>query len=105
MGIGGNLLIIISDSSILHTKVIVHVTNTCIIVYLQDLTAIGISKPGHRKKLKSEIARLNIHDGIPDFKPVSVTISVHLVTNIVDNWVRLSQWFISFPEIGPLLIY
>ncbi|XP_053393505.1 LOW QUALITY PROTEIN: caskin-2-like [Mercenaria mercenaria] len=35
----------------------------------QDLTAIGISKPGHRKKLKSEIARLNIHDGIPDFKP------------------------------------
>ncbi|XP_052267192.1 caskin-2-like isoform X3 [Dreissena polymorpha] len=35
----------------------------------QDLTAIGISKPGHRKKLKTEIARLNIHDGIPDFKP------------------------------------
>ena len=37
----------------------------------QDLTAIGISKPGHRKKLKAEIGRLNIHDGIPDFKPVS----------------------------------
>lgn len=41
------------------------------ILLFQDLTAIGISKPGHRKKLKAEIARLNIHDGIPDFKPVS----------------------------------
>lgn len=36
----------------------------------QDLSAIGITKPGHRKRLKAEIARLNIHDGIPDFKPV-----------------------------------
>ena len=42
----------------------------------QDLTAIGISKPGHRKKLKAEIGRLNIHDGIPDFKPVSTSQSV-----------------------------
>ena len=45
----------------------------------QDLTAIGISKPGHRKKLKAEIGRLNIHDGIPDFKPVS-TGSYHFST-------------------------
>jgi hypothetical protein len=39
---------------------------------LQDLTAIGITKPSVRKKLKSEIGRLTIHDGIPDHKPVSV---------------------------------
>lgn len=39
--------------------------------FSQDLTAIGITKPAHRKRLKSEIARLNIHDGIPDFRPVS----------------------------------
>ena len=36
----------------------------------QDLTAIGITKPAHRKRLKAEISKLHIHDGIPDFKPV-----------------------------------
>ena len=35
----------------------------------EDLTAIGVTKPGHRKKLKSEISQLNIGDGIPDYKP------------------------------------
>ena len=38
----------------------------------QDLTAIGITKPAHRKRLKAEIARLHIHDGIPDFCPVGL---------------------------------
>jgi hypothetical protein len=37
----------------------------------QDLTAIGIKKPNHRKKLKAEIAQLNISDGLPDYIPVS----------------------------------
>ena len=36
----------------------------------QDLTAIGIQKPNHRKKLKAEMALLQIPDGLPDFKPV-----------------------------------
>jgi hypothetical protein len=40
------------------------------IAMFQDLTAIGITKPNHRKRLKAEIARLHIHDGIPDFCPV-----------------------------------
>ena len=35
----------------------------------EDLTAIGIQKPNHRKKLKSEIALLHIPDGLPDFIP------------------------------------
>lgn len=39
-------------------------------IFFQDLTAIGITKPGHRKRLKAEIARLNISDGLPDYKPV-----------------------------------
>jgi hypothetical protein len=34
------------------------------------LTAIGIQKPNHRKKLKAEMALLQIPDGLPDFKPV-----------------------------------
>ncbi|CAL4060841.1 unnamed protein product [Meganyctiphanes norvegica] len=35
----------------------------------EDLNAIGITKPVHRKKLKAEINRLNISDGLPDFIP------------------------------------
>ncbi|GFW01189.1 caskin-1 [Trichonephila clavipes] len=38
----------------------------------EDLTAIGITKPNHRRKLKAEIAKLNISDGIPEYKPDSL---------------------------------
>jgi len=41
---------------------------------LQDLTAIGIKKPNHRKKLKAEIAQLNIADGLPEYIPVSTVL-------------------------------
>ena len=37
----------------------------------QDLTAIGVQKPNHRKKMKAELALLHIPDGLPDFIPVS----------------------------------
>ena len=30
------------------------------------------TKPGHRTHLKAEIVRLNIHDGLPDYKPVGI---------------------------------
>ena len=36
----------------------------------EDLTAIGIKKPNHRKRLKAEITRLNIPDGLPNYIPV-----------------------------------
>ncbi len=36
----------------------------------EDLTAIGIKKPNHRKRLKAEISKLNIPDGLPNFIPV-----------------------------------
>uniref|UniRef100_A0A915JWE6 SAM domain-containing protein n=1 Tax=Romanomermis culicivorax TaxID=13658 RepID=A0A915JWE6_ROMCU len=36
----------------------------------EDLTAIGITKPGHRKRLTMEIHRMNIIDSWPDKKPV-----------------------------------
>ncbi|XP_076339708.1 caskin-2-like isoform X2 [Tachypleus tridentatus] len=35
----------------------------------EDLTAIGVKKPTHRRRLKAEIDRLNITDGIPEYKP------------------------------------
>ncbi|XP_059094486.1 caskin-1-like isoform X2 [Tigriopus californicus] len=44
----------------------------------EDLTAIGIKKPNHRKKLKSEISKLNIGDGLPNHIPASL-----------DEWLRL----------------
>jgi len=37
----------------------------------EDLTAIGVQDPGHRKRLKAEINRLTISDGIPEGVPVS----------------------------------
>lgn len=39
----------------------------------EDLTAIGIKKPNHRKKLKAEIAQLNISDGLPEYIPVRMS--------------------------------
>ncbi|CAF2182909.1 unnamed protein product [Rotaria magnacalcarata] len=35
----------------------------------EDLTAIGITHPSHRRKIKNEIVRLHLPDGLPDFKP------------------------------------
>jgi hypothetical protein len=32
----------------------------------EDLTAVGIQNPAHRKRLKTEIARLKISDGLPE---------------------------------------
>lgn len=36
----------------------------------EDLTAIGVTKPGHRKKITAEISGLNIPDWLPEHKPV-----------------------------------
>ncbi|XP_054160332.1 caskin-2-like [Oppia nitens] len=38
----------------------------------EDLTAIGITKPQKRQNLKTEIQKLTIADGIPNFKPNSL---------------------------------
>ncbi|GLH08945.1 Uncharacterized protein GBIM_14098 [Gryllus bimaculatus] len=54
----------------------------------EDLTAIGIKKPNHRKKLKAEIAQLNISDGLPDYIPGSM-----------EEWLRL----LRLEEYGPQL--
>ncbi|CAH0385482.1 unnamed protein product [Bemisia tabaci] len=54
----------------------------------EDLTAIGIKKPNHRKKLKAEIAQLTISDGLPDYIPGSL-----------DEWLRL----LRLEEYGPAL--
>ncbi|XP_034414867.1 caskin-2-like isoform X2 [Cyclopterus lumpus] len=35
----------------------------------EDLTAIGVTKPGHRKKISMEIGKLNIPEWLPDYIP------------------------------------
>ena len=37
---------------------------------MQDLTAVGITRPGVRKRLTAEIGKLSIGDGIPQLVPV-----------------------------------
>ncbi|XP_014206021.1 caskin-2 isoform X2 [Copidosoma floridanum] len=44
----------------------------------EDLTAIGIKKPNHRKQLKAEIDNLNVGDGLPEHIPGSL-----------EEWLRL----------------
>ncbi|KAG1968312.1 caskin-1 [Pimephales promelas] len=38
----------------------------------KDLTAIGVTKPGHRKKITSEINKLSVNEWLPDQKPASL---------------------------------
>eukprot|EP00090_Calanus_glacialis_P005081 TRINITY_DN13905_c0_g1_i1.p1 TRINITY_DN13905_c0_g1~~TRINITY_DN13905_c0_g1_i1.p1 ORF type:complete len:775 (-),score=100.21 TRINITY_DN13905_c0_g1_i1:376-2700(-) len=45
----------------------------------EDLTAIGIKKPHHRKKLKSEIDKLNCPDHLPQQVPQTIEEMMHLL--------------------------
>ncbi|XP_062937510.1 caskin-2 [Cynocephalus volans] len=38
----------------------------------EDLTAIGVTKPGHRKKIASEIAQLSITEWLPNYIPTDL---------------------------------
>ncbi|XP_068118067.1 caskin-2 isoform X2 [Hyperolius riggenbachi] len=38
----------------------------------EDLTAIGVTKPGHRKTISTEIGKLNVADGLPHQMPVDL---------------------------------
>lgn len=38
----------------------------------EDLTAIGVTKPGHRKKIAAEIAQLNIAEWLPGYVPADL---------------------------------
>lgn len=40
---------------------------------VQDLTAIGVTKPGHRKKISIEINNLNIPEWLPEYIPVRLS--------------------------------
>ncbi|XP_052426857.1 caskin-2 isoform X3 [Carassius gibelio] len=38
----------------------------------EDLTAIGVTKPGHRKKISMEIGNMNISEWLPDYIPSDI---------------------------------
>ncbi|KAM8946071.1 caskin-2 isoform 2-T2 [Pelodytes ibericus] len=38
----------------------------------EDLTAVGVTKPGHRKKISTEISKLCVEDGLPLYTPVDL---------------------------------
>ncbi|XP_056433606.1 caskin-2-like [Gadus chalcogrammus] len=38
----------------------------------EDLTAIGVTKPGHRKKISSEVVRLSVPEWLPDYIPAEL---------------------------------
>ena len=67
----------------------------------EDLTAIGIQHPGHRKKLKAAISCLNVPDGLPSFLPVISVLPCmvynYLVQGSIAEWLRM----IRLEEYGP----
>ncbi|KAG7315581.1 hypothetical protein KOW79_020447 [Hemibagrus wyckioides] len=58
----------------------------------EDLTAIGVTKPGHRKKMLSEISKLCIPDWIPKEKPTSLAEWLSLI--------GLSQYYQTLVQNG-----
>ncbi|KAM4698601.1 caskin-1 [Rhinophrynus dorsalis] len=58
----------------------------------EDLTAIGVTKPGHRKKIFSEINSLNIGEWLPEYKPANLSLWL--------NMIGLSQYFKVLIENG-----
>ncbi|XP_005391507.1 PREDICTED: caskin-1 isoform X3 [Chinchilla lanigera] len=45
----------------------------------EDLTAIGVTKPGHRKKITAEISGLNIPDWLPEHKPANLAVWLSMI--------------------------
>ncbi|XP_061456028.1 caskin-1 isoform X2 [Rhineura floridana] len=45
----------------------------------EDLTAIGVTKPGHRKKITSEINSLNISEWLPEYKPANLALWLSMI--------------------------
>uniref|UniRef100_I3LCF2 Caskin-1 n=1 Tax=Sus scrofa TaxID=9823 RepID=I3LCF2_PIG len=45
----------------------------------EDLTAIGVTKPGHRKKITAEISGLSIPDWLPERKPANLAVWLSMI--------------------------
>ncbi|NXE70740.1 CSKI1 protein, partial [Calcarius ornatus] len=58
----------------------------------EDLTAIGVTKPGHRKKIASEINSLSIPEWLPEYKPANLALWLSMI--------GLSQYYKVLVENG-----
>ncbi|KAJ7306094.1 hypothetical protein JRQ81_010460 [Phrynocephalus forsythii] len=58
----------------------------------EDLTAIGVTKPGHRKKIASEINNLNLPEWLPEYKPANLALWLSMI--------GLSQYYKVLVENG-----
>ena len=62
----------------------------------EDLNAVGITNPKHRKRLKAEIGQLALPDGIPNFLPTSLLqvtcVSYLPCAQMVNRWL-IMVWF------------
>ena len=56
----------------------------------EDLTSIGIQNPEHRKRLRMEISRLSIPDGVPD-KPAQTLEEWYVNTHFISNCQYVSK--------------
>ncbi|XP_053410356.1 caskin-1 isoform X1 [Nycticebus coucang] len=45
----------------------------------EDLTAIGVTKPGHRKKITAEISGLSVPDWLPEHKPANLAVWLSMI--------------------------
>ncbi|XP_060028577.1 caskin-1 isoform X3 [Erinaceus europaeus] len=45
----------------------------------EDLTAIGVTKPGHRKKISAEISSLSVPDWLPEHKPANLAVWLSMI--------------------------
>ncbi|XP_061256808.1 caskin-1 isoform X2 [Bos javanicus] len=45
----------------------------------EDLTAIGVTKPGHRKKITAEISGLSLPDWLPEHKPANLAVWLSMI--------------------------
>lgn len=66
----------------------------------EDLTAIGIKKPNHRKQIKTEIAKLTVPENLPDYIPVSLFFLMYIPHKSQLLRIVWSQWDYTIANLG-----
>ena len=70
----------------------------------EDLTAIGIKKPNHRKKIKAEIVKLTFPDGLPNYIPPTLDEFLHLVRLTEYRGLLANQGYVTIDDLVQISI-
>ena len=70
----------------------------------EDLTAIGVKKPNHRKKLKAEIVKLTFPDGLPNYIPPTLDEFLHLVRLTEYRGLLANQGYLTIDDLVQISI-